>query len=177
MTRRRPLLPYLFGPALPLLVPLAAMRFTDEVRWSPLDFAVAYVLLAATGLTYRVVTEHGGRTVFRQAAALAVFGCLTLIWINLAVGFIGDEDNPANLLYGGVPLLGVIGAVASNFAARGLARTLFAMAAWQLLVPVVAWLGWRASFGDDAVLLFLLNGVWVGIFVAAALLFRRAAQD
>ena len=31
-----------------------------------------------------------------------------LIWINLAVGIIGSEDNPANLMYGAVLLLGLV---------------------------------------------------------------------
>ena len=41
--------------ALLLLIPLLAMRFTDEVAWSPTDFAVAGALLFGTGFTYKVI--------------------------------------------------------------------------------------------------------------------------
>jgi hypothetical protein len=33
-----------------------------------------------------------------------------LVWMNLAVGIIGSEDNPANLMFGGVLALGILGA-------------------------------------------------------------------
>lgn len=176
MNKPRPLLPYLIVPALPLLVPLVAMRLTDEVRWGPLDFLVAYALLAGAGFAYRLGTGRSGNSPYRAATALGVFGCLALIWVNLAVGFIGDEDNPANLLYGGVPALGVIGAIAANFSARGMARTLYAMAAWQFLVPVVAWVLWPARFDANAPVIFFLNALWVALFAVAGRLYGRAAR-
>jgi len=33
-----------------------------------------------------------------------------IVWINGAVGITGSENNPANLLYGGVLVVGIIGA-------------------------------------------------------------------
>jgi hypothetical protein len=175
MNHPRPLLPYLVIPALPLLVPLIAMRFTEEVRWSAFDFVAAYILLAGAGFAYRLATSRTASTAYRAAAALAVLGCLALIWVNLAVGFIGDENNPANLLYLGVPAIGVIGAIAANFSARGMARTLYVMAAWQFLVPGVAWVLWPARFDANAPAIILLNAVWVALFAVAGRLFQRSA--
>ena len=59
-----------------------------------------------------------------------------LVWINLAVGIIGSEDNPANLMYGGVLAVGVAGAVAARFRPGGMARALAATALAQ---------GWSAQ--------------------------------
>jgi hypothetical protein len=174
MTSPRPLLPYFLVPALPLLLPLIAMQFSAEVDWSPFDFVAAYVLLTGAGLLYRLVTTKLTSLLTRGAAALAVFGGLSLIWVNLAVGFIGNEDNPANLLYGGVLVTGLVGAALSRLEPAGLARTCFAMAAAQFVVPIVAYLGWRPNFDANVALIFALNFVWVTMFAVAGILFRQA---
>lgn len=177
MPSSRPLLPWFLVPALPLLVPLVAMFFTEEVQWSLFDFVAAYVLFTGAGLSYRLVTSGATSRKYRAAAALAVLGGLSLVWVNLAVGFIGDEDNPANLLYGGVLAVGVLGAVLSRLRARGLARTLYAAAAWQFLVPVVAWLVWRPNFDANVANIFFLNFCWVLLFTVAGLLFAQAGEE
>jgi hypothetical protein len=177
MPSPRSLLPWFLVPAVPLLVPLVAMLFTAEVQWTVFDFVAAYVLFTGTGLAYRLVTSGATSRKYRAAAALAVLGGLSLVWVNLAVGFIGDEDNPANLLYGGVLAVGVLGAVLSRLQARGLARTLYAAAAWQSLVPVVAWLVWRPNFDANVAKIFLLNSGWVLLFAVAGLLFAQSAED
>lgn len=177
MIPRRRLLPYFLVPALPLLAPLVAMRFTSEVNWTASDFVVAYVLFAGAGFAYRFVTSRTGSVLFRCAAALAVFAGLSLIWVNLAVGFIGNEDNPANLLFGAVLATGVLGAALSRFEPQGLARTLFATAAVQFLVPVAAYLIWRPNFDANVMKIFALNGVWVLIFAVSGVLFRQSAEQ
>ncbi len=176
MTPARPLFPWLLVPALPLLLPLVAMQFDTEVDWSPFDFVVAYVLLAGASLAFRLVASRANGAAYRGGAALAVLGGLSLIWVNLAVGFIGDEDNPANLLYGAVLATGVLGAVLSGLEPRGLARTCYAGAAVQFLVPIVAWVVWRPNFDANVGLIFFLNACWVLLFTVAGLLFARAAR-
>jgi hypothetical protein len=78
------------------------MQFSPEVKWGPFDFAVAGVLLFGSGLTYELVARKMGRIAYRAAAGIAVVTAL-LVWLNLAVGIIGDEGNPAN--FGGNELL------------------------------------------------------------------------
>lgn len=176
MTQRRPLLPYLVLPALPLLVPLVAMQFTAEVQWSPFDFVAAYLLFAGASLLYRIATHRAGSLAYRAGTAVAVFAGLSLIWVNLAVGFIGDEDNPANLLYGAVLAVGLLGAIRARGKAAGMSRTLYAAAAVQAVIPIIAWFGWRSNFDENVTLIFFLNGCWVFLLVVAGLLFRNAAE-
>ena len=121
-----------------LLLPLLAMQFTDEVVWDLADFAVAGVLLFGAGLTYELVARKGGTIAYRAAVGVAVAAALLLVWMNLAVGLIGTEDNPANLMYVGVLAVGIIGAVIARFQPHGMARALFATALAQMLVPVIA---------------------------------------
>lgn len=175
MMKIRRLLPWFLVPALPLLVPLVAMQFTAEVRWTGSDFVVAYVLLAGAGLAYRLATSKAGSLAYRGAAGLAVAAGLLLIWVNLAVGFIGSEDNPANLLYAGVLAIGLLGAVLARLEPRGMARALYATAGAQFLVPVIAFIVWRPNFDAGVMKIFFLNGFWVLLFTVAAMLFQVAA--
>ena len=121
-----------------LLLPLLAMQITDEVVWDLADFAVAGALLVGTGLTYELATRMTGNTAYRAAIGLALAAALILVWMNLAVGLIGTEDNPANLMYGGVLAVGIIGAIIARFRPHGMARAFFATALAQALVPVIA---------------------------------------
>lgn len=166
----------LLVPALLLLVPLVAMQFTAEVNWTWLDFLVMYVLLSVVGLVYKFFAGRSGSTIYRLAAAMGLGAGFLLVWVNLAVGFIGDEDNPANALYLVVLLVGLVGAGIVRCQARGMAWALFATALTQFLVPVIAFVCWRENFDPDVVKIFGLNFVWVLMFTGSGLLFRHAAR-
>jgi len=150
-----------------LLLPLVAMQFTDEVNWSSADFLVAGILLFGAGLTYELLARKSGVVAYRLAVALAVATALLLVWTNLAVGLIGSEDNPANLMYAGVLATLIVGAVIVRFRAGGMARALFATASAQMLVAVIAQV---AGLGST----FVLNGFFGVLWIGSALLFRRA---
>jgi len=153
-----------------LLVPLVAMQFTDEVRWNLADFVVAGALLFGAGATYHLLAARTDNLAYRAAVGVAVGATLMLVWANLAVGLIGSEDNPANLMYLGVLAVGIIGALVARFHARGMARALSAMALAQALVALVA-LGLRSSGPLEIV---AVNGLFVALFAGSAYLFRRA---
>ncbi|WP_438479858.1 hypothetical protein [Oleiharenicola lentus] len=178
MTKRRSLLPYFIVPAIPLLLPLFAMQAKVEgVGWSGSDYVIAYFLLVGAVFAYRLVTiKAAGRLSYHLGAALAVFAGLSLIWVNLAVGFIGNEDNPANLLYGGVLAVLAFSAALVRLEASGMSRALYVTAAAQFLVPLIAFLTWRPNFDVNVLMIFFLNGVWVLMFVVSALLFKLAAK-
>jgi hypothetical protein len=88
---------------------------------------------------------------------------------NLAVGIIGNEGNPLNLIFYSILLIGVIGALWTRFDAAGLALTLRLMAAAQLLIAIAAYaLGWA--------FLPVFTAVYVAWWLAAAQLFAGAAR-
>lgn len=72
-----------------LMIPLVAMQFTDEVRWSGFDFLVMGVLLAGTGLVCEFILRKVKKTSNRLILCLAVVGALVLVWMELAVGIFG----------------------------------------------------------------------------------------
>ena len=159
-----------------LLLPLLAMQFTDEVVWDLTDFAVASALLFGAGFTYELVARKTGNIAYRAAVGVAVAAALILVWMNLAVGLIGSEDNPANLIYVGVLAVGIIGAFIARLQPRGMARALFATAFAQVLVTVIALIAGLGYPWSGPLEILVLNGFFVALFVGSAWLFRRAAH-
>lgn len=162
-----------------LMIPLVAMQFTGEVNWSPFDFIVMGTLLFGTGLAYVLISRVSDSTAYRAAVAVSAVTGLLLIWVNLAVGIIGSENNPANQLYFGVILVGLVGAFLARFRPRGMARALFVTAGIQLLVPVLALIIWRPAMDDPPGMIgvFMLSAFFAVLFAIAGLLFHRSAGD
>jgi uncharacterized membrane protein len=75
--------------ALILLIPLIAMRFTDEVNWTLFDFAVAGFLLLGTGLMWEFVIRKVNKKGIKIAICIVLLVILLLIWAELAVGIFG----------------------------------------------------------------------------------------
>jgi hypothetical protein len=160
-----------------LLIPLVAMQFTDEVVWTLRDFVFAGVLLFGTGLTYELVTRKAVNRAYRLAVGVALATAFLLVWANAAVGIIGSEDNPANLMYIGVLVVGIIGAFIARLEPHGMAQALFATALAQILVAVIAQLAGLVPVDapPGRGLTFLLNGFFAALWVGSASLFRRAS--
>ena len=64
------------------------MQFTDEVRWTWFDFAVASTLLLAAGLTYAIAARRTQNSRRKLAIGIAVAAVLFIVWAQLAVGII-----------------------------------------------------------------------------------------
>ena len=154
------------------------MQFTEEVHWDLFDFVVMGGLLFGVGLAYELVARRSGNTVYRIAFGVGLVAAFLLAWVNGAVGIIGNENQPANLMYGAVFAVGFIGSLVARFKPRGMAHTLFAAALVQLSVPVIALIIWpQISWGGAGIVgVFVLNAFFAALFVVSALLFRHAAD-
>ncbi|MFA6393561.1 MAG: hypothetical protein WCW25_01680 [Patescibacteria group bacterium] len=158
-----------------LMLPLA-MRFTNEVQWGE---AVAYgvMLLVAGGFFELWQWLKTRARAYRIAFGVGLAGAFFLGWVSGAVGIIGSENNPANLMYWAVPAVLLIGSLISRFKPGGMARALFAAAVVQALVPAVALFIWpaEASWGEAGVIgVFVINSIFAALFAVSALFFRRA---
>ena len=162
--------------ALLLTIPLIAMQFTNEVVWTLSDFIIAAALLLGTGLSYEFIISKSGNLAYRVAVGIAVGTALLLTWMNLAVGLIGNENNPANLMYIGVVAIELIGVAISRFKPRGMMRALFATAFAQAMVPVIAIIIRKPEINLGVVQVIILNSFFVMLFVGSALLFRHASD-
>lgn len=168
------------GVALVLLIPLALTLLGGGVdgegfHWTPIDFVFAFVFLFGAGAAYELVCRKMNNTAYRVAVGVAVVAALLLVWVNAAVGMIGNEGNPANLMYFGVLGVGVGGAFIARLKPRGMVGVLLATALAQALVPVIALMIQVASWGAaGASGVFVLNAFFVMLFVVSAYFFRRA---
>jgi len=157
-----------------LLIPLLAAP-----AWNVFDFVFAGALIFGTGLTYELVARKAGNIAYRAAVGVALAAAFLLVWLNGAVGIIGSEDNDANLMYGGVLAVGILGTIIARFRPHGMARALFATALAQALVAVIALIfGLGLPWSPPGVLgVLILNGFFAALFVGSALLFRYAARE
>jgi hypothetical protein len=140
---------------------------TGGVNWGPGDFAVIGVLVLGAGLLYEYASTRGATIAHKAAVGIAVAAGLFLIWVNLAVGMIGDEGNPANLMYIFVLFVALIGASIARFEPSEASIAMFATAGAQALVAVIALV---AGLGPQ----LLADAFFVAAWVASALLFRHA---
>ena len=117
------------------------------------------------------------RNAFRLGTAAALTASVLEVWMNLAVGIVGSNDNPVNQGFFGV----VVTAAACTFVARfrpdGMARAMLAVAGVQaLLAMAVATAPSTAQdpMGPSGVL--ALSAFFVALWLVAAALFHRSAR-
>jgi hypothetical protein len=169
----------LWGAAAALLaLPAVAMRFTDEVNWTASDFVFAAVMFGGTGLLLELTVRSSPNWFYRGGVAVALAATFLLIWVNGAVGIIGDEDNPQNGIYLAEILIALAGALLARFRAQGMALAMAAAGLAQAaigLYVLVAGLGAGEPPGPFGVL--MINGFFAGLWLLSAGLFWNAARD
>ena len=152
-----------------LLLPLAAMQFTNEVNWDETDFIFAGVLIGGVGAMFELAVRKTRSWAYRGGVALALAVTFLTVWVNAAVGMIGNEDNVLNLMFLGVLALALVGAILVRFRAEGMARVMTVAAAAQVLAGAIG------AFTD------LRGGIYsalfAGFWLVSARLFSKAARD
>lgn len=166
------------GAAALLCVPAIAMRFPGSgFDWTASDFVVMGALFAAILGAYELLASRAPSLAYRAASVLTTLGLFLLIWLNLAVGIIGSENNDANFMFAGVIAIIVGGACVTQFKPQGMGRTLLIAAAAQLVVGVIALAGGLGAEGRgwprDVI---VLTGFFTGLWAVAGTLFRMSAR-
>ena len=155
-----------------LLIPLLA-----DWAWTLADFVFAGVFIFGTGLTFVLVARKGGNIAYRLAVGVALAAAFLLVWINVAVGIIGEPDEGANVMYIGVIAVGLAGAFVARFRHQEMARALLATAFAQALVTAIALMFGLGSGSPPGVLgVLILNGFFFSLFAGSALLFWQAGR-
>jgi hypothetical protein len=163
-----------------LLIPLTAKLVMADMLWTVGDFVAAGILLFGAGLTFVLIARLGGNSMYRLATGVAVAAGLLLVWAQLAVGLVGSEGNPVNLLFGAVLAVAVIGAMAARFQPRGMANAMFAASLTYVVVTLIALFIWPPS-PDTAepqvgmVTVLAANGAFAALWAVSGWLFRRAS--
>jgi hypothetical protein len=79
-----------FAPLALLLIPLIAMRYSDEVHWTLIDFAIMGVLLLVAGMWTQRVVKRVKSFPRRATYIILVILLFLLVWAELAVGILGS---------------------------------------------------------------------------------------
>lgn len=157
------------GAAALLLLPAVAMQVGNNgVNWTGSDFVVFGAMLLLACGTFELGAWLSRDRAYRAAFGIAVAAGFLLTWVNLAVGIIGDGNDPANLVFFGVLLVGAIGACVARFKSKGMVRALMATAIAQALAGAVA----LAQGSIEGV---GLSACFVVAWLVSAALFRKAA--
>lgn len=151
------------------LTPLVAMRFTEEVAWSAGDFVVFGGMLLVAGALVEAGARASRSPAYCMGVTLAVLTAFLLVWVNLAVGIVGNENNPVNLVFAGVLAVAAAGALVARGDPVRMTLAMVAAAVAQAAISVAVPL---LGLGEVP----LVAAVFVGLWLAASLLFRRAAR-
>ncbi|WP_120717771.1 hypothetical protein [Tsuneonella amylolytica] len=152
--------------ALPAIAMLAGV---EGVSWTASDFVFAATIFAIVGGVFELAARASANLAFRLGTGLAVACAFLQIWINLAVGIIGSEDNPANWTYFAVVFAAIVGAVAALGKVRVLAPAMVAVAGLQVLFSIL-----HAVNGTPTP---IIDAFFAAMWLGAAALFRRAARE
>jgi hypothetical protein len=153
-----------------LMVPLVASQVVEGWHWGAGGFVMVYVLFFGTGMTYAMIARKMGAWSYKAGVGVALVAGFALGWSNMVQ--VADSGHPENLVYYSVLAVGVVGALLARLRARGLARTLFAMAATLALIAVILPSG---APPDMARRMAIGHGVYVVLFIASGLMFRHAS--
>ncbi len=154
------------------LLPLIAMQFTNEVNWTGFDFLIIGIMLLAACGAYEFGVWMNGDIAYRGGFAVAVAASFLLVWVNLAVGIIGkeQENDIANVLFFGVLLVWCIGALIARFRPQGMSYAVIAAATVQAGIGVFALV---AGWGYEAA----VSGVlFCAMWLTSAALFHKASE-
>lgn len=149
-----------------VLSPLVAMQITREVNWDKTDFIVAAIIFGIVGGLIELAVRLSSNWYFRFGAMFAVLAGFIVVWSNLAVGMIGNEDNPTNLWFGIVLLIAIAGAILSRFGKGKMAVATLAAGLAQATIGL-----FTGVLGTDmrgGIFTILLSGVW---FISSALFY------
>jgi vacuolar-type H+-ATPase subunit I/STV1 len=147
------------GAVVLILTPLVAMQFTKEVDWDETDFIVAAIIFGIMGGLIEFAVRLSANWYFRLGSLFAVLAGFMVIWSNLAVGMIGNEDNPVNLWFGLVLLIAITGSIASRFRSSILPQAMFIAGIVQMSIGVFA--GILGSDVRGGIFTIILAGFWL----------------
>jgi hypothetical protein len=115
-----------------------------------------------------------GRAQYCIAMIVALAAAGLQVWMNLAVGIVGNEDNPLNQGFYGVVVTAAACAFVARFTADGMARAMVAVAGVQALLALM--LATAPSNAREAMGVIVLSWGFIALWLISAALFHRSAR-
>lgn len=125
------------------------------------------------------MTGRPGQTYYRMGAALAIAAAFLQVWMNLAVGIVGEPDNAQNQGFFGVAVAAAACAFTARFEAEGMVRAMLATAGVQAVLGLaVATAPITARVEPNGVAgVLALSALFTALWLASSWLFRSSARQ
>ncbi|MGZ8286176.1 MAG: hypothetical protein ACXW27_13535 [Allosphingosinicella sp.] len=160
------------GAAALMLAPAAATQVSDELAWDAADFILVGLMLAAACGAWELAMRRTKSWAYAAAALVAAGTAFLLFLINGAVGFIGNEKDPVNLVFFGVLTLALGGAIIVRFRPEGMARAMAVTAGAQVAAGALG-----VAMVPDVRGFLLGTAMFVPLWLLSSGLFARAARE
>jgi len=165
---------YLMWLAAAALIAVAGMA-TEALRQGEYALVVTAALFALGCTVVELGARKSARWTYAAGAAIAALTGLGQVWMNLAVGLVGSEDNPVNLVFFAVVAVAMLGALLVRGKAAGMVWVMGLAAAIQVLAGAIGMTAGDAVHAPPSGMLFLTT-FFAGLWLNAAALFRAAAR-
>lgn len=122
---------------------------------------------------------NSGRIAYRAGLAVALAASFVQIWMNLAVGIVGEPDNPVNQGFYGVVVAAAACAFTARFEAAGMARAMLATAGVQAVLTLAVGTAPSTARAEPmgAIGVLALSGGFVALWLVSAALFHKATRQ
>lgn len=148
---------------------LLLLLWVADAPWTPSDFVFAGVMFGGVGLLFELTVRMSRNSAYRAGIGFALAATFLTIWVNAAVGMIGSEDNPLNIMFAGVIAIALLGSVLARFRPERMARVMTIAAGAQCLASAVgAFTDLRGG---------ILSAMFAGLWLLSAMLFEKAARE
>ena len=147
---------------------LLSLPWFLDFPWTASDFIVIGVMFAVTGGTIELAVRSSTDWAHRLGSLVAILTGFLTVWVNLAVGMIGSEDNPYNLWFGGVLAIAIAGSLLARGSASALVGTMALAAAAQAGASIF---GLAADMRGG-----IFSLAFAGLWLLSAALFRMASR-
>ena len=134
--------------------------------------AAALIVAVSITLAFRIPKSR----FFRAGLGLALLGGFLVLWVNLAVGIIGEAENPANLMYLAVPALGAACALLLRFRPHAMFLIMFVMSIAQIVVGLITLFLELGNPPTPAITFIIFNLILASIWAASAACFRKSGS-
>jgi hypothetical protein len=148
-----------------------------EMAWDIVDYSVFSAMLLGVVFVYALLRRKVDNNAYRLALGVGLAAAFILVWVNGAVGIIGDENNDANMMLFAVLGVAIIGAFIARFRPTGMARAMYATALAQSVVATIALIAGLGSTapGWPGDVLFM-TVFFVTLWLLSGWLFSQAAR-
>ena len=163
------------GAAVLFVLPGLAMQLTNEVVWTASDFLVWAAMLLVACTVADVALRKASNFVTLAAGLIAVAAGFFTVWANLAVGIIGNEDDPHNLAFMAVPVVALIGGIVARLKPDRMTLAMLITAVVQVAAAVFAISDGRVDHGSRTAEIVLAAIIMPGLWLLSAGLYKKAA--